>query len=46
VQKSEHEKCDRCWHYAEDVGADEEHENICLRCVESLVGKDEPRTYA
>ncbi|MGA0129078.1 MAG: zinc finger domain-containing protein, partial [Burkholderiales bacterium] len=46
VQKSEHEKCERCWHYAEDVGVDKEHENICLRCVASLAGKDEPRKYA
>jgi isoleucyl-tRNA synthetase len=46
VAASKHAKCDRCWHYREDVGADAEHPHICGRCVSNLFGAGEKRTYA
>ncbi len=29
-------KCERCWHYTADVGADPTHPSICGRCVSNL----------
>jgi len=46
VKASAHKKCDRCWHYREDVGADAEHPSICGRCVSNLFGSGEVRHYA
>jgi len=36
VQPSEQKKCARCWHYTDDVGHNEQHPEICGRCVQSL----------
>jgi isoleucyl-tRNA synthetase len=46
VVASKHAKCDRCWHYREDVGASAEHPTICGRCVSNLFGQGEKRTHA
>ena len=46
VTPSPHIKCDRCWHYRVDVGADAEHPHICGRCVSNLFGKGEARSHA
>ncbi|WP_029148182.1 isoleucine--tRNA ligase [Methylophilus sp. 5] len=46
VRPSAHQKCDRCWHYRADVGANAEHPSICGRCVSNLFGSGEVRTYA
>ena len=46
VTPSGHVKCDRCWHYRADVGADAEHAHICGRCVSNLFGKGEARSHA
>ncbi|MEQ1602374.1 MAG: isoleucine--tRNA ligase [Methylophilaceae bacterium] len=46
VTPSPHVKCERCWHYREDVGAHAEHPTICGRCVSNLFGAGEPRHYA
>jgi isoleucyl-tRNA synthetase len=46
VAASKHTKCDRCWHYREDVGATAEHPTICGRCVSNLFGAGERRQYA
>jgi isoleucyl-tRNA synthetase len=46
VKPSVYKKCDRCWHYREDVGVDAEHPSICGRCVSNLFGAGEVRTYA
>ncbi|MGB4813179.1 MAG: isoleucine--tRNA ligase [Methylophilaceae bacterium] len=46
VKPSAHQKCDRCWHYRADVGADKAHPHICGRCVSNLFGKGEARQYA
>ena len=46
VQPSTAVKCDRCWHYSDDVGAAPEHPTICGRCVSNLDGAGEVRTFA
>ncbi len=39
-------KCERCWHYREDVGHDTAHPTLCGRCTSNLLGAGETRTYA
>jgi isoleucyl-tRNA synthetase len=39
-------KCDRCWHYRDDVGVDPAHATICGRCVTNLYGSGEVRKVA
>jgi isoleucyl-tRNA synthetase len=46
VTPSAHAKCDRCWHWRADVGADAAHPTLCGRCVSNLFGAGEPRTVA
>ena len=46
VTPSAHQKCERCWHYRADVGADAAHPHICGRCVSNLYGDGEPREHA
>jgi isoleucyl-tRNA synthetase len=43
---SEHEKCIRCWHHREDVGNDQNHPQLCLRCVDNVDAAGETRLYA
>ncbi|HVY04481.1 MAG TPA: isoleucine--tRNA ligase [Burkholderiales bacterium] len=46
VRPSEQKKCERCWHYRADVGADPAHPEICGRCTQNLYGAGEKRTHA
>ncbi|WP_299733741.1 isoleucine--tRNA ligase [uncultured Endozoicomonas sp.] len=46
VKKSEHPKCDRCWHRREDVGSVEAHADLCGRCVDNVDGEGEQRQFA
>ena len=46
VTPSEDVKCDRCWHWRADVGADDAHPTICGRCVSNLFGAGETREFA
>ena len=46
VTPSSHEKCERCWHYRADVGADHAHPGLCARCVSNLFGRGEKRSHA
>lgn len=44
-------KCERCWHYADDVGSHAEHPTLCGRCVSNLAeaagtGAGETRSIA
>ena len=43
---STHRKCERCWHYRSDVGADAKYPEICGRCVSNLYGSGESRYFA
>jgi isoleucyl-tRNA synthetase len=46
VTPSAHRKCERCWHWRADVGAEPAHPTICGRCVSNLFGSGEVRTVA
>jgi isoleucyl-tRNA synthetase len=46
VTASAHVKCERCWHYRADVGADARHATLCARCVSNLEGPGEERLHA
>ena len=46
VTPSSHAKCERCWHYREDVGQDAAHPTICGRCTSNLHGTGENRVCA
>ncbi|NIE67679.1 isoleucine--tRNA ligase [Burkholderia sp. Ax-1719] len=46
VVTSKYLKCERCWHYREDVGANAEHPGLCGRCVSNLFGNGENRSAA
>jgi isoleucyl-tRNA synthetase len=39
-------KCERCWHYREDVGHADAHPTLCGRCVDNLFGAGEARSHA
>jgi len=38
-------KCERCWHYCEDVGQHEAHAGLCGRCIENVIGAGEQREF-
>ncbi len=46
VTACEHNKCVRCWHHREDVGASSEHPELCNRCIDNIEGQGEQRKYA
>ncbi|HOE41929.1 MAG TPA: class I tRNA ligase family protein, partial [Rhodoferax sp.] len=39
-------KCERCWHYRDDVGNDNTHPTLCGRCTSNLFGPGEARQFA
>ena len=46
VAPSAHTKCERCWHYRDDVGHDAAHATLCGRCTSNLLGAGESRLVA
>src|SRR5512133_1392945 len=34
-------KCERCWHYVDDIGLDSAHPTLCGRCISNLYGAGE-----
>ncbi|AWL12673.1 Isoleucine--tRNA ligase [Saliniradius amylolyticus] len=46
VAKSDGDKCVRCWHYRTDVGQQQQHPELCNRCVTNVDGEGEQRHYA
>jgi isoleucyl-tRNA synthetase len=46
VSPSTATKCERCWHWRDDVGHDPAHPGLCGRCTSNLHGAGEPRTVA
>ncbi|HEX5697600.1 MAG TPA: class I tRNA ligase family protein, partial [Rhodoferax sp.] len=46
VSPSSGVKCERCWHYRDDVGVDAAHPTLCGRCTSNLFGAGEARTVA
>ena len=39
-------KCERCWHWRDDVGHDAAHPGLCGRCTSNLYGAGETRRIA
>ncbi len=46
VTPSTAKKCERCWHYRDDVDADTGQPGLCGRCVANLSGEGEVRNHA
>jgi len=46
VSVSQDTKCERCWHYAPDVGVNPAHPTLCGRCDSNLHGSGEKRLFA
>ena len=46
VAPSSATKCERCWHYRDDVGTDAAHPTLCGRCTSNLYGAGETRKVA
>jgi isoleucyl-tRNA synthetase len=46
VEPSAATKCERCWHWRDDVGVDAKHAALCGRCTSNLYGGGEVRTVA
>jgi isoleucyl-tRNA synthetase len=46
VSPSSGTKCERCWHWRDDVGHDKAHPALCGRCTSNLYGAGERRRIA
>ena len=46
AHRSEHEKCERCWHRRPDIGAHPDHPALCGRCVANIGERGEQRRWA
>ncbi|AGF46787.1 isoleucyl-tRNA synthetase [Candidatus Kinetoplastibacterium desouzaii TCC079E] len=46
VKSSNNKKCQRCWHWRDDLCTYNEYENICKRCIENLFKNGENRSKA
>ena len=46
VSVSQDTKCERCWHYAPDMGVNPAHSTLCGRCDSNLHGAGETRLFA
>jgi isoleucyl-tRNA synthetase len=46
INATEAAKCERCWHYCDDVGQHEAHTDLCGRCVSNVEGDGEERQFA
>ncbi|SFM01240.1 isoleucine--tRNA ligase [Nitrosomonas communis] len=46
VTASPYAKCERCWHYRQDVGHNKDHPTLCDRCLSNLFGSGEQRRHA
>ncbi|AXF21490.1 isoleucine--tRNA ligase [Burkholderia pyrrocinia] len=46
VAASKYQKCERCWHYRDDVGAHADHPTLCGRCFSNLFENGEIRSAA
>ncbi|MBE0367271.1 isoleucine--tRNA ligase [Pseudoalteromonas aurantia] len=46
VAATDAQKCERCWHYCDDVGSHETHTDMCGRCITNVEGDGEQRQFA
>ena len=45
IEKTQHNKCCRCWHRVTSVGQNEQHPELCTRCVGNIGDKAENRQF-
>ena len=45
VSSSNDTKCERCWHYSDNLGTDPHHPTLCPRCTSNLFGSGETRAF-
>ncbi|MBA2650389.1 MAG: isoleucine--tRNA ligase [Legionella sp.] len=45
VAASKYEKCARCWHRRPDIGQQDQHPTLCMRCIGNISGDDEVRQF-
>lgn len=38
-------KCIRCWHRCDNIGQNKDHQELCLRCANTVTGQDEERCF-
>lgn len=46
VSPSTSPKCERCWHYRDEVGENADHPTLCGRCFSNLFDTGEKRSFA
>jgi isoleucyl-tRNA synthetase len=46
VTPSKGTKCERCWHYSNQLGSDPAHPTLCPRCTSNLFGAGETRSFS
>ncbi len=46
VTASPHQRCERCWHRAPDVGAEPDYPKVCGRCAGNMGSRAELRRWA
>jgi isoleucyl-tRNA synthetase len=46
VEALEYAKCGRCWHLRPEVGQNDQHPDLCDRCISNLFGAGEERGIA
>ena len=46
VAQSNGTKCERCWHFTDDIGQSDEHPDLCGRCITNVDGEGETRQFA
>jgi isoleucyl-tRNA synthetase len=45
LSASEHARCDRCWHQTPEVGSNDTHPELCVRCIDNVDGEGEQRLH-
>ena len=46
VAQSDGTKCERCWHFTDDIGQNDEYSDLCGRCITNIDGDGEIRQFA
>ncbi|CAL4042476.1 Isoleucine--tRNA ligase [Buchnera aphidicola (Anoecia corni)] len=45
IKKFNGKKCSRCWHYVMVLSKDKQYPDICMRCLNNILGLDEKRMF-
>ncbi|MCJ8320648.1 MAG: isoleucine--tRNA ligase [Colwellia sp.] len=46
VTQSSGIKCERCWHFTDDIGQSDKYPDLCGRCITNIDGEGETRQFA